>query len=116
VERRHNRRPLGTGAWGIDGKDKRRQNGSAWGERWPRGGRGRAGCQGRREAVGRGPGDGLRANGGWWFEGERVVAGGRMGVGGSGVRATAAWGGMVAGGSRREGAVIGGEWRLVGRK
>ena len=65
---------------------------------------------------GRRPGDGLRANGGWSFGGERVVAGGRMGVGGSRVRARATWGGMVAGGSRGERAVIGGEWGLVGRR
>jgi len=62
------------------------------------------------------PGDSLRVNGGWWFGGERVMVGGRTVVGGSRVRATAAWGGMVAGGSRGEGVAIRGEWRLVGRK
>jgi len=44
----------------------------------------------KRGRWGKGRGSDPRANGGWWVESERMVAGGQMGVGGPGVRATAA--------------------------
>jgi len=58
----------------------------------------------------------LRANGGWWFGGEREVVGGRMAAGGSRVRASGHLGRDGGRWFEGEGAVIGGEWRLVGRK